>query len=81
MGTLFVVLAVPQGPKTEMLWEELVGGGVLEVLPAALEKVAGGPLPAGLSSGKKSAQHTFLRTDKKEGSRRARWALSFGKVC
>ena len=26
----------------EMLWEELVGGGLLEVLPTALEKVAGG---------------------------------------
>ena len=42
VSTLLVVLAVPQGPKMEMLWEELVGGGLLEVLPTALEKVAGG---------------------------------------
>ena len=49
VGTLLVVLVVPQGPKMEMLCEELVGGGLLEVLPAALGKVAGGPLMAHLS--------------------------------
>ena len=35
----------------EMLWEELVGGGLLDVLPAALEKVAGGPLMAEVDLG------------------------------
>ena len=51
VGTLFVVLPVPQGPIMEVVWETLVGGGLLEVLPAALEKVAGGPLTAEVDLG------------------------------
>ena len=51
VGTLFVVLPVPQGPIMEIVWELLVGGGLLEVLPAALEKVAGGPLMAEVDLG------------------------------
>ena len=35
----------------EVVWETLVGGGLLEVLPAALEKVAGGPLMAEVDLG------------------------------
>ena len=43
-GTLLVVLTVPQGSKVDVVGAMLVGGGLLEVLPTALEKVAGGPL-------------------------------------
>ena len=39
-----MVLTVPQGPKADVVGAMLVGGGLLEVLPTALEKVAGGPL-------------------------------------
>ena len=39
-----MVLTVPQGPKVDVVGAMLVGGGLLEVLPTALEKVAGGPL-------------------------------------
>ena len=37
-----VVLAVPQGAMVDAVGAALVGGGLLEVLPTAPEKVAGG---------------------------------------
>ena len=39
-----MVLIVPQGPKADVVGAMLVGGGLLQVLPTALEKIAGGPL-------------------------------------
>ena len=39
-----MVLTVPQGSKVDVVGAMPVGGGLLEILPTALEKVAGGPL-------------------------------------
>ena len=63
VGTLFVVLPVPQGPIMEIVWELLVGGGLLEVLPAALQKVAGGPLMAEVDLGPGVALRGATDTD------------------
>ena len=46
-----MVLTVPQGPTLDVVGAILVGGGLLEVLPTALEKVAGGPLMKDLGPG------------------------------
>ena len=46
-----MVLVVPQRPKVDVVGAALVGGGLLEVLPTALEKVAGGPLMAEVDLG------------------------------
>ena len=47
----------------EIVWELLVGGGLLEVLPAALEKVAGGPLMAEVHLGPGVALRGATDTD------------------
>ena len=47
----------------EVVWETLVGGGLLQVLPAALEKVAGGPLTAEVDLGPGVALRGATDTD------------------
>ena len=47
----------------EVVWETLVGGGLLEFLPAALEKVAGGPLTAEVDLGPGVALRGATDTD------------------
>ena len=45
-----MVSEAPQGPEVDVV-SALVGGGLLEVLLTALEKVAGGPLMAEVDLG------------------------------